>query len=180
MGNTLAQKVRLAAYWMVAKNLPASTSPGGALWRKARAAVAGPLFAEVGNGINVEHGASFGKGDRIRIGDRSGIGINSRLDGPVTIGRDVMMGPEVMIYALGHNFTDTDTPMIEQGMSVPREVVIEDDVWIGARAIILPGVTIGTGSVVAASAVVTKSVPPFSVVAGNPARLVKSRLAEVA
>ncbi|MEV7663036.1 DapH/DapD/GlmU-related protein [Paenarthrobacter sp. NPDC089316] len=60
-------------------------------------------------------------------------------------------------------------------MTAPREVVIEDDVWIGARAIILPGVRVGRGSVVAAAAVVTKSVPPFSVVAGNPARVVKSR-----
>lgn len=169
------RSARLAAYWLIAKKLPASTSPGGKLWRKVRAIVTSPLFAEAGSGINVEHGASFGKGDRIRVGDRSGIGINARLDGPVTIGRNVMMGPEVMVYALGHNFSDTSKPMIDQGMSESREVIIEDDVWIGARAVILPGVTVGTGSVVAASAVVTKSVPPFSVVAGNPARVVRSR-----
>lgn len=169
------RSVRLAAYWLVAKQLPASTSPGGSLWRSIRYSVAGPLFAQVGSSVNVEHGASFGRGDKIRIGDRSGIGINARLDGPVTIGKDVMMGPEVMVYAHGHAFGDLDKPMIEQGFSEAREVVIEDNVWIGARAVLLPGVRIGTGSVIGASAVVTKSVPPFSVVAGNPARIVKTR-----
>lgn len=172
----IPNSLRLAVYWLVAKQLPASTSPGGKIWRFIRASVASPLFAQAGSSINVEHGASFGRGDKIIIGDRSGIGINARLDGPVRIGKDVMMGPEVMIYAHGHAFDDVTTPMIEQGFSEAAEVVIEDDVWIGARAILLPGVRIGTGSVVGASAVVTKSVAPYSVVAGNPARVVKTRV----
>ena len=163
-------------YWFVAKQLPASTSPGGRAWRRIRAYVAAPLFARAGRDVNIERGASFGRGDKITIGDRSGLGINSRLDGPVNIGKDVMMGPDVMVYAHGHAFSDVTRPMIEQGFSEAAEVTIEDDVWIGARAILLPGVTIGRGSVVAAAAVVTKTVPPFSVVAGNPARVVKSRI----
>lgn len=175
----MTKSLRLAVYWVIAKNLPASTSPGGSLWRAIRSRVAAPLFLQAGRSINVEHGASFGKGNRIRIGDRSGLGINARLDGPVSIGSDVMMGPDVMIYAIGHDFSDTGTPMIQQGMTAPREVVIEDDVWIGARAILLPGVRVGQGSVVAAAAVVTKSVPPFSVVAGNPARVVKTRIGDI-
>lgn len=171
----MTNSFRLAVYWLIAKNLPASTSPGGCLWRSVRGMVAAPLFLEAGKSINIEHGASFGKGNRVSIGDRSGLGINARLDGPVTIGHDVMMGPDVMIFALGHEFTDVEVPMIQQGMTTPRQVVIEDDVWIGARVIILPGVRVGRGSVVAAASVVTKSVPPFSVVAGNPARVVKNR-----
>lgn len=174
----MIRSMRLAVYWLVAKQLPASTSPGGRLWRGIRAAVVAPLFAEVGRNVNVEHGASFGRGDKIRLGDRSGIGINARLDGPVRIGKDVMMGPEVMIYAHGHVFSDLSKPMIEQGISEPSEVVIDDDVWIGARAILLPGVTIGKGSIVAAAAVVTKSIPPYSVAAGNPACVVKNRMAK--
>lgn len=171
----MIRSVRLAVYWLVAKQLPASTSPGGKLWRGIRALVAAPLFASAGSHVNIEHGASFGKGHKVSIGDRSGIGINARLDGPVRIGKNVMMGPEVMVYAHGHEFSDISKPMIDQGLTEGDEVVIEDDVWIGARAILLPGVTVGTGSVVAAASVVTKSVPSFSVVAGNPARVVKKR-----
>ncbi len=87
-----------------------------------------------------------------------------------------MMGPEVHIYATSHGYTDTGRPMRLQGYTPPRPVVIEDDVWIGTRAIILPGVRVGAGSIIGAGAVVTKSVPPYSIVAGNPARVVKSRL----
>lgn len=176
----MSHSLRLALYWAASKQLPASTSPGGKLWRAIRGRIAGPLFESAGEGINIEHGASFGRGDRIQIGNHSGIGINCRLDGPVIIGSDVMMGPEVMIYALGHNFSDTSRPMITQGMSSPRPVVIEDDVWIGARAVILPGVTIGRGSIIAACTTVTKDVAPFSVVAGNPGQVVRSRLSEIA
>ena len=86
-----------------------------------------------------------------------------------------MMGPDVMIYTKNHNTERTDIPMIEQGNTQPRKVTIGDDVWIGARAIILPGVTIGQGSIVAAGSVVTKDVEPFSVVGGNPARVIKVR-----
>ena len=65
--------------------------------------------------------------------------------------------------------------MDHQGWSVEKPVIIEDDVWIGSRVTILPGVTIGEGSVIGASAVVAKSVPPYSVVVGNPAKIVKTR-----
>ncbi len=86
-----------------------------------------------------------------------------------------MMGPETIIYTANHDFADTKLPMIEQGHATQRRVVIGDDVWIGARVIILPGVTIGTGCVVGAGSVLTRDVPPGSVVAGNPARVVKRR-----
>ncbi len=86
-----------------------------------------------------------------------------------------MMGPEVLIYTQNHDFSRTDITMDQQGWADEKPVVIEDDVWIGSRVIILPGVTIGKGSVIGASAVVTKSVPPYSVVAGNPAKIVKTR-----
>jgi maltose O-acetyltransferase len=168
--------IRLGLYWMFAQHLPSSRLPGGRVWRKIRTAIAGPLFASCGVDVNIERGASFGRGDRLTVGDRSGIGINARIDGPVSIGADVMMGPDVMIYAIGHEFGDISRPMIEQGMSAPSVVTIHDDVWIGARVIILPGVTVGSGSVLAAGAVVTKDVPAMTVVGGNPARVLRSRV----
>lgn len=86
-----------------------------------------------------------------------------------------MMGPEVFIYTQNHSFDKIDVNIDQQGWSDEEPVIIEDNVWIGSRVTILPGVTIGTGCIIGASAVVTKSMPPFSVVAGNPAKVVKNR-----
>jgi maltose O-acetyltransferase len=166
--------VYLIAYRWIAARLPASASRAGSLWRVARRATARPLLASTGRDVNIERGAIFPP-DVVHLGDRSGLGINSQMKGPVTIGCDVMMGPEVLVFTTDHTFDDTSRPMREQGMAAIRPVTIEDDVWIGQRAMILPGVTVGRGSVVAAGAVVTKDVPPLSVVGGNPARVLRSR-----
>uniref|UniRef100_UPI00313FFBA6 DapH/DapD/GlmU-related protein n=1 Tax=uncultured Nitrospira sp. TaxID=157176 RepID=UPI00313FFBA6 len=91
------------------------------------------------------------------------------------IGDDVMMGPRVTIYGRDHCFDSIDVSMMDQGMGKYERIVIEDDVWIGANAIILKGVRIGKGTIVGAGAVVTKEVPPYSVVVGNPARVVRTR-----
>ena len=86
-----------------------------------------------------------------------------------------MMGPEVLIYTQNHCTSNPDVPMRTQGMTQIMPVIIEDDVWIGARVCILPGVVIGKGSVIGACAVVSKSIPPYSVAVGNPAKVVKIR-----
>lgn len=93
----------------------------------------------------------------------------------MTIGENVMMGPEVLIYTQNHRMDDPDVPMRTQGMREIKPVFIEDDVWVGARVCILPGVTIGKGSVIGACAVVARDIPPYSVAVGNPARVVKTR-----
>lgn len=85
-----------------------------------------------------------------------------------------MMGPEVTILTHTHRIDRTDIPMGQQG-SMVSEVVIGDDVWIGMRAIILPGVRIGSGAVIGAGAVVTKDVPDYAVVGGVPARVIRYR-----
>ena len=86
-----------------------------------------------------------------------------------------MMGPDVLIYTQNHKFDRIDITMDQQGWSEEKAVVIEDDVWIGSRVTILPGVHIGEGCIVGASAVVTKSVPPYCIIAGNPAKIIKYR-----
>lgn len=136
------------------------------------------LFKRAGRRINIETGAYFGDGRNVTIGDGSGIGKHCSLHGPVALGNDVMMGPEVLIMTRNHHFARTDIPMCQQGDTAPEPVVIEDDVWIGARAIILPGVTIGRGSIVAAGAVVTRSIEAYSIAGGNPAKLIKRRVQE--
>ena len=106
------------------------------------------------------------------IGDHTRVGLHNTIIGPVTIGSHVNLAQGITVTALNHNFSDSEKRIDEQGVST-TSVVIEDDVWIGANAVVLPGVRIGTHSVVAAGAVVTKDVPPHSIVAGVPAKVIK-------
>ena len=108
----------------------------------------------------------------VMIGNHTRIGLHNTIIGPVEIGSHVNLAQGITVTALNHNFDDTQKRIDEQGVStIP--VTIEDDVWIGANAVILPGVTIGNHCVVAAGAVVTKDVPPHSLVAGVPAKVIK-------
>ena len=106
------------------------------------------------------------------IGDKTRIGLHCTIIGPVTIGNNVNLAQGIVVTALNHNFTDCTKRTDEQGIST-KEVTIGNDVWIGANATILPGVTIGQHSVVAAGSVVTKDVPDYTVVGGVPARVMK-------
>ena len=106
------------------------------------------------------------------IGVHTRIGLHNTIIGPVEIGSHVNLAQGITVTALNHNFSDTNKRIDEQGVST-NPVTIEDDVWVGANAVILPGVTIGEHCVVAAGAVVTKDVPPHSLVAGVPAKVIK-------
>lgn len=167
---------RIVLYYFFARYLPTSHNRyfkwGGFLRRW----LCAPLFRVAGNNINIETGACFGKGSKVSIGSNSGIGINCVLSGEVKIGDNVMMGPDVIFITTTHGHSRVDIPMIEQGYIAERPITVGDDVWIGTRCIILPGVAIGKGVIVGAGSVVTKSVPDYVVVAGNPARIVKRRI----
>lgn len=126
-----------------------------------------------GKDIDIGYGARIHR--NTVLGEHSGVGRDCEIMDQVTIGSNVMMGPNVYICTETHNFSDCTVPMQFQGMKPTKGVVIEDDVWIGTRVIIVPGVTIGHGSVIGAGAIVTKDIPPWSVAVGNPARVVKSR-----
>ena len=106
------------------------------------------------------------------IGNHTRIGLHNTIIGPVTIGSHVNLAQGITITALNHNFDDSEKRIDQQGIST-KEVVLEDDIWVGANAVILPGVTIGTHAVVAAGAIVTKDVPPHSLVAGVPAKVIR-------
>jgi maltose O-acetyltransferase len=165
----------LLLYYFFARHLPGSEMPYGFGARRIRRLLCKGIFDRTGKNINIEHGAFFSSGKEIEIGENSGLGLNCRVMGPLSIGDNVMMGPDVMIYTQNHNFEDTNIPMIKQGNSVRKKVTVGDDVWVGARVIILPGITVGRGSILAAGSVVTKDVPEYSIVGGNPAKIIKSR-----
>jgi acetyltransferase-like isoleucine patch superfamily enzyme len=118
-------------------------------------------FCTVNNGVG-----------EVQIGNKTSIGIGPVLIGPVSIGDDVRLAQNIVVSGLNHNYQDISIPISEQGVST-EQVYIGDETWIGANAVILPGVFIGKHCVVAAGSIVTRNVPSNSVVAGNPARIIK-------
>lgn len=148
--------IRLALFSLfygLVRHLPDSTVPGGGLWRLLRYAVCRKLFLGCGENVNIERGAYIGSGRSISIGSHSGIGINASIGRGTRIGSNVMMGRDVLILTTNHRTSSTETPMVYQGYEPTAPVTIGDDVWIGARAIILPGVKVGSGSIIGAGAV---------------------------
>jgi len=123
-------------------------------------------FCTVNNGV----------GDVV-IGCDSRVGIGSVVIGPATIGDNVIIAQHVVMSGLNHSYQDVQIPIRLQKVTT-KLIVIEDDCWIGANSVITAGVTVGRHSVIAAGAVVTKNVPAYSVVAGNPARILKLYNAE--
>jgi len=112
-----------------------------------------------------------GVGDVV-IGDHCTVGIAAVVIGPVQIGSNVIIAQHVVFSGLNHSYEDVGTPIRQQPV-VTSPIVIEDECWIGANVVITAGVTVGRHSVVAGGSVVTRNVPPYSVVGGNPARLLK-------
>lgn len=131
------------------------------------------MLASCGKSVNIEQGATFSP--KATLGDYSGIGINAHINGTCHIGNYVMMGTDVTIITRNHRHDRTDIPMMQQGFEEEKPVIIGDDVWIGDKVTILPGVHVGKGSILAAGAVVTKDVPDYTVVAGVPAKVIQRR-----
>lgn len=139
--------------------------------RLRRSLVAG-FGKSVGKKVRVKHNADISP--HVVIGDYSELGQHCLIHSHVTIGDKVIMGPNVKIYSRNHKFGDIAVPIADQGKT-QLETRVGDDVWIGANVIILPGVCVGDHSVIAAGAIVTKDLEPYSIVGGNPARLIKKR-----
>ena len=125
-----------------------------------------------------ERGFFGASGGRIDVGDRvsfnTNVHINAEVGGSITIGDFCLIGPNVVIRSADHRFDRLDIPIRDQG-HVCKPIVIESDVWLGANVVVVAGVRIGHGAVVAAGAVVTKDVLPMTVVAGVPAKPIRSR-----
>jgi maltose O-acetyltransferase len=117
-------------------------------------------------------------GKNIRLGENVYIGRNAEFhageNSSIEIGDDILFGPSVYIDTHMHNFQKTDVAMKKQGRT-EKSVVLGRDIWVGAKAVLLSGITIGEGSIIAAGAVVTKDVEPYSIVAGVPARVIRNR-----
>ncbi|WP_421943937.1 acyltransferase [Pedobacter sp.] len=118
-------------------------------------------FATINNGV----------GDVI-IGDKTIIGIGNVIIGPVTIGSNIMFAQNIVVSGLNHGYEDvTISPAFQKVSS--KQIIIEDDVWVGANSVITAGVTLGKHCIIGAGSVVTKDIPEFSIAVGNPAKVIK-------
>ena len=162
-------KVFMALYIWFFRTFPEHIKFGGGM----RNFCVKRFVKQAGDNINIGYGARVHK--NTIIGNQTGIGRNCELQNGVVLGNKVLMGPDVYVLTQNHRFDDLTKPILEQGMTEVKPVVIEDDVWIGARVVILPGVRIGHGSIIAACSVVTKNIPPMVVAGGCPAKVIKTR-----
>ncbi len=177
---SLSQLLFLIIYKLFLVWMPSSTTPlVGSVFRKLRFLCCKKIFLQCGKNVNIERGADFGSGFRLRIGDNSGIGVNCTVPGNIVIGKNVMMGPECYILSTNHSFERVDLPMIQQGNTIQLDTIIEDDVWIGRQVIFTPGRIVKKGSIIAAGCVLSKNFPEYSIIGGNPSKLLKSRLKDI-
>lgn len=172
------RKFWLIMYYGFAQHLPKSTRLFGKLAKKIRFACVRHLFAECkGDDVNVEQGAYFGNGKNFHVLGNAGIGRNFACHNRiVTIHSELMMGEDVLFQGGGHKFDNVDTPLCKQGDLPDTPLEIYEDVWIGSRVMVLPGCKrIGAHSIIGAGAIVTKDVPDYAIVGGNPAKIIRMR-----
>jgi acetyltransferase-like isoleucine patch superfamily enzyme len=145
----------------------------GAVVRRVRRDLVPFNAFSLGAGSILEDYATVSNGmGSILIGDRTLVGIGSVLIGPLHIGHNVIIAQNVVFSGLNHGYQDVDVPIRDQKCTA-AEIVVEDEAWIGANAVITAGVHIGKHAVVAGGSVVTRDVPPYTVVGGNPARILR-------
>lgn len=135
--------------------------------------------AKVGKNTNIHPTVIIREPQNVEIGsncyfNHNTIMIGGHSDGKLIIGNYVQTGPNVGFYVANHNYNDRNTPIINQG-HIENNIIIEDDVWIGANSVITSGVTIGKGSIIGAGSVVTKDIPSYSIAFGSPAKVKKIR-----
>ena len=163
----------LFIYYTIANKLPSSFFPLGSFFNFFRVSLLKRML-KIGRGCIVQPYVSFGKGKGIVIGDMCQINERVYIQSGI-IGNYVLIAPNTSILGKFHGYDKVDIPMALQGVTKDIPPIIEDDVWIGRNVVIMPGVTIGKGSIVGSNAVVTKSTEPYSIVGGVPAKLIRKR-----
>lgn len=170
----------LVLYYGIAQYLPNSYSTfmGGPLWNWIRVRLCHGIFKKCGHITTINRKVHFDLGLNVEMGDGSGIGEGTRIPSDTIIGKYVILSRECFILSANHRFDRTDIPLCQQGM-LPRErTVIEDDCWIGMRTILTPGRHVKTGTIVGMGSTLTKDFPPYSIVGGAPAKLIRIRTSQ--
>lgn len=167
----------LALYYYIFRYFPKSSKSFiGKLSRNCRYFCGKRIFLRCGKNVNIERLASLCNGFHLEIGDNSGLGINCEIPNNTIIGKNVKMGPNVCIIPKNHEFIRADLTIDEQGYQPSKTTIIEDDVWIGRSVIFTPGRKVSKGTVIAAGTILCKDFESYSVVGGNPSKLIKKRI----
>lgn len=164
-------------YYGIAQYLPANKIPViGTISKHFRSLLCRAIFKKCGRHVNVNRKAYWGF-NQMEIGDHSFLGPNFTMcHSSLVIGKNVMMAPNLLIIGGTHKFDRIDIPMRQQGSNPKTTLIIGDDVWIGNRVTILSNCRrIGNGAIIGACSVVTKDVPDYAIVAGNPAKILRYR-----
>ena len=167
------KNIYLVLYYLLINKIPNSTFPGGVIFNKIRRFFVKKII-KMGSNNTFQRNVYFGNGDNVVIGNNCQINDNIRLDN-VKIGDYVMIARDCIFLGKGHEFNDINRPMNEQGINVSRQTIVENDVWIGLRVIIMPGVVIKSGSVIAAGSLIANTTVKNGVYGGVPAKLIKIR-----
>lgn len=169
----MLKKINLILYYLIFSRLPNSSFPFGRVYNFLRVLILNKLL-DLGSGCKIQRNVYIGSGDGIFIGNNCQLNDNIRLDN-IKIGDNVMIARDSIFLGKMHKYDDLVIPMIDQGSLDCNPTVIEDDVWVGARVIVMPGLRISKGSVIGAGSVVTKDTIEFGIYGGVPAKLIKTR-----
>lgn len=171
----MLRKFLIIAYYGFAMHLPYQPLPGYRFGNWLRSSIAKKLFKHTGKNITIKHGAYFGDGRNIVMGEYSQLGIDCKVENDLVMGDYVLMGPEVVIYSSMHEYKDINSPIMMQGAKDEESVVIGNDVWIGLRCVIMPGVKIADHVIIGSYAAVTHDVPEYAIMGGIPAKIIRYR-----
>lgn len=169
----LKRKVFMALYYLIGIHLPSNRIPFMGFCNKIRSFIVSQSIIKSGKNNKINKGVLIS--ENLKLGDNVVINEGVRIRKGCSIGSFVELAPGVTLLTQNHEFNDINVPITNQGVSELKGIVIEDDVWVGTNAIVLPGITLSKGTVIGAGSVVTKDFPKYSVVAGNPARLIRIR-----
>ncbi len=160
------------AYWLPDSYLPFI----GKMSNRVRVFCVHRIFLKCGKIRTINRRVNFHQGRFVEMGDDSGIGANCDIPEDIIIGNNVMVSRNVFVLNRNHRFDRVDIPINDQGFYDSKQTIIEDDVWIGLRSILTPGRHIKKGCIIGMGSVLTKDFPEYSIVGGNPAKVIKSRV----
>lgn len=165
--------IALLLYYSIAKHLPNYSFPGGKFYNWFRIFCL-RRFIKVGHSCRIMRNVYMGNGNNVEIGNNCRINEGIRLDN-VKIGDHVMIARESILLGKMHNYKELDVPMEQQGSEESERIIIENDVWLGLRVLVMPGVNIKKGSIIGAGAVLTKDTEENGIYGGVPAKLIRKR-----
>lgn len=167
------KKILIFTYYIIAAKLPDHAFPGGNLFNKFRIFLLRKIIP-IGQLCVIQRSVYVGDGNNVSIGSYCRINDHVKLDN-VRIGNYVMIARNTQVLGKMHRFDDVNIPMLLQKGIPQSQTIIEDDVWIGLNVIIMPGVKISSGCIIAAGAVLTKDTEPYGIYGGVPAKLIRFR-----